>query len=94
MGQLNFLCLVGLVSQSRGARGRESKPRIGLLKYHNWDKCILQSGQIHFTFGTITFYNLDKYSSQLGQIHFAIEKNEFPLSGGPGGPEQGQGSGE
>ena len=63
-----------LSAEEAGPGVERVNPGVGLLKCHNFDKCILE-------FGQILFY--------LGQIQFANGSNEFPLPCGPGEPKQG-----
>ena len=52
-----------LSAKEAGPGVERVNPGVGLLKCHNFDKCILEFGQMHVLIFAITFYISDKYSS-------------------------------
>ena len=45
--------------------------------FSNWEKCILQFGEIHFTIWRNIFWNLEKYILQFGEIYLVIWGNTY-----------------
>ena len=55
----------------------QTKKCIWTNTFCNWEKYILQLGEIQFAIGKNTFCNWDKYILQVGQIQFVIGRNTF-----------------